>query len=120
MPTAARHPCTYPRCSATTEDGGRCPLHQRPSAAQRYPQGWAAYSRAWLHRFPWCGMRQDGQLHAVHSQCVRLGLRTPARCTDHIVSQKDGGEPMDEANSQSLCIACNNRKNIEFEGGFGR
>lgn len=65
-------------------------------------------------------MRADGQLHATHSDCVARGLRTPATCTDHIVSQKDGGPHMDEANSQSLCTACNNRKNIRFEGGFGR
>lgn len=118
---APRHPCTVPRCANTTADGGRCPVHQRPSSSARgYTAEWARYSRGWLHRFPWCGMRQDGQLYAVHSRCVQLGHRTPATCTDHIVSQTDGGAHMVDTNHQSLCGPCNSRKNIALEGGFGR
>jgi 5-methylcytosine-specific restriction endonuclease McrA len=125
MPNAPPRAC--PRCGALVAGGGRCPRcarqadHARGTAQQRgYDAAWARYSKAWLARFPWCGMRQNGQLFAEHSQCVQLGLRTQATVTDHIKAMKDGGAKFDPANHQSLCGNCNRRKNIRFEGGFGR
>lgn len=49
----------------------------------------------------------DGQLYAEHSRCVQQGRRTLATCTDHIKPLVEGGAHMSEANSQSLCNACN-------------
>jgi 5-methylcytosine-specific restriction endonuclease McrA len=65
-------------------------------------------------------MRQDGALHAEHSRCVQEGRRVRATCTDHIRAIRDGGAVFDPANHQSLCGACNRRKAIAYEGGFGR
>jgi len=90
------------------------------SSARGYTREWAIYSRAWLARHPICGMRQDGGLHIEHSHCARLGLRTKATCTDHIRAIKAGGARFDPANHQSLCHACNSRKAIDLEHGFGR
>jgi len=93
----------------------------RPSAKERgYDGEWTQFSNAWLSRFPWCGQRADGALHPEHSECVRLGHRRYADCTDHIVALKDGGRRFDRGNLQSLCGDCNRRKGIELEGGFGR
>jgi len=120
---APPHIC--PRCRVLVL--GRCPTcatareRARGSAhARGYTSAWADYSRRWLARFPLCGMRRDGQLHAEHSQCVQRGLETPATCTDHIQALRAGGARFDGANHQSLCGDCNRRKNIQFEGGFGR
>ncbi len=68
------------------------------------------YAAQWLQRYPWCGMRQDGQQHREHSWCTRRGQRTPARVVDHIQSIADGGDVFDPANHQSLCVSCNTRK----------
>jgi 5-methylcytosine-specific restriction endonuclease McrA len=59
-------------------------------------------------------------LHAEHSACVQRGERTRATVTDHIVAIKAGGARLEPRNHQSLCGACNRRKGIEHEGGFGR
>jgi len=85
-----------------------------------YDAEWAAYSRRWLVRFPWCGQRQDGNRHAAHSRCTTRGEYTRATVTDHIRAIKDGGARLDPSNHQSLCAGCNARKAIGFEGGFGR
>jgi 5-methylcytosine-specific restriction endonuclease McrA len=38
---------------------------------------------------------------------------------DHITPMAQGGGKYDEFNLQTLCRACNSRKNIESEGGYG-
>jgi 5-methylcytosine-specific restriction enzyme A len=130
MPTAPRRPCRQSGCGhlvARDAPGGRCPTHaraydqRRGTATERgYDAAWARFSTAWRRQFPWCGMRADGQLHGEHSRCVVEGRRVLAECVDHIVSMHHGGAKYDTANLQSLCQACNRRKNIALEGGFGR
>lgn len=96
---------------------GRCPRcapraeRERGSARARgYDDEWAIYSKAWLARFPWCGMRLDGQLHADHSRCVQRGERVRAQVTDHIIAIRAGGSRFDQRNHQSLCRGCNAAK----------
>ena len=117
MATAPARPCPYPRCGRLVLGGGLCQRHrharerERPTAAARgYDHQWAAKSRAWLQRFPWCGQRADGQLHAEHSRCVQRGTRTRAQCVDHIRSIRDGGARLNPSNLQSLCVRCNTAK----------
>jgi 5-methylcytosine-specific restriction enzyme A len=130
MPMAPKRPCRQPGCGALVgrdAPHGRCPAHaqaydhRRGTAAERgYDGAWAAFSRTWRQRFPWCGMRADGQLYAEHSHCVQQGRRTPAACVDHIRAMQAGGPRFDPQNLQSLCADCNRRKNIALEGGFAR
>lgn len=111
MAMAPARPCPHPKCGRLVVGGGRCSDHQRPSAHQRgYTAQWTAYAPEWLRRFPYCGMRIDGQFHTEHSACVRRGLRTLARIVDHIQSIADGGDVFDPHNHQSLCVSCNTRK----------
>jgi 5-methylcytosine-specific restriction endonuclease McrA len=56
----------------------------------------------------------------VHSQCATHGLQVRATVTDHIIAMADGGSQFDPSNHQSLCGACNRRKAIDLEHGFGR
>jgi len=113
---APLQPCPYPHCGQLTR-GGPCPRHRRArdraraSARERgYDAAWEALARDWLARFPWCGQRLDGQLHAEHSRCVQRGERVRAAVADHIRSLRDGGARLDRANLQSLCTSCNVRK----------
>jgi 5-methylcytosine-specific restriction endonuclease McrA len=106
MPTAPPRPCA--RCGRLIS-GRSCRC--RPSARARgYDAEWAAYSRRWLARFPWCGQRLDGRFHAEHSRCVQQGVQVRARVTDHICSIANGGARLDPANHQSLCASCNTAK----------
>jgi 5-methylcytosine-specific restriction enzyme A len=104
-------PC--PRCQRPSL--GRCPYcrEQRPSARARgYSPAWDRYSKDWLARFPFCGMRGDGRFHADESLCVQQGRRERATVTDHIVPLASGGALFDPANHQSLCTSCNTRKAV--------
>lgn len=130
MATAPLRPCTTPRCPALTT-GGPCAQHKkqrqqvadthRGTAQERgYDYQWATFSTAWRAKYPVCGMRADGALHAEHSQCVQQGkLTTTDLVVDHIRPMADGGEKYAPANLSTLCRACNTRKNIRLEGGFG-
>lgn len=121
MPNAPPRACV---CGRLLRHGSRCAVcttardQARGSAVARgYDQAWARFSAAWLREFPWCGQRQDGQLHADHSRCVQAGRRTGATCTDHIVRLRDGGSHRDRANSQSLCTSCNVAKDARDRRG---
>jgi 5-methylcytosine-specific restriction endonuclease McrA len=110
--TAPPRPC--PRCRQLVASGTRCRRcahvrdRERGSAEVRgYGADWSAYSRAWLRRFPYCGLRADGQFHVEHSQCAAQGVRVRATVTDHIVPIRAGGARLDPTNHQSLCARCN-------------
>lgn len=78
---------------------------QRGSAASRgYTSKWATESKAYL---------------ATHPVCVSCGK--PSQCVDHKVAHK-GDQRLfwQRSNWQPMCIACNSRKNVKQEGGFGR
>ena len=113
MPMAPLRPCSQ-RCGRLLAGPGPCARCRRRLDAQRgtaavrgYDRAWATTSRAWLARFPWCGQRSDGGLHAEHSRCVQHGQRVRAQVTDHIVRLRDGGARLDPRNFQSLCRGCN-------------
>jgi 5-methylcytosine-specific restriction endonuclease McrA len=114
---APARPCPTPHCRRLIR--GRGPCHAcrvkqdrgRPNAAARgYDATWAAYSKAWLARLPWCGQRRDGKLYAEHSRCAQQNRRVFAQVTDHIVALRDGGSRLDPSNHQSLCRSCNAAK----------
>jgi 5-methylcytosine-specific restriction endonuclease McrA len=87
-------------------DRRRLPANQRG-----YDATWARVSRNFRAKYPVCGMRADGQLHAEHSLCVQRGLMTVTDLvTDHIVSIEDGGARLDERNLGVLCRRCNSAK----------
>ena len=116
MATLPYAPCPHPHCRRLTR-GGPCATHRRAREQRRgsarargNDAEWQATSRAWLSRYPWCGQRAGGQLHAEHSRCVRRGLRIRATITDHIQPLREGGARLDPANLQSLCVSCNTRK----------
>jgi 5-methylcytosine-specific restriction endonuclease McrA len=127
--SAPKHICAERGCPVLVERGRtRCPAHERAydlrrgSAQDRgYDARWAAFSRAWRQRFPWCGMRADGQLHTDGgSLCAQQDLKTRAQCVDHLVAIRNGGSQYDESNLESKCLQCSGRKRVLVDGGFGR
>lgn len=112
-----RPPRQCPRCGGRLPTAARCPActlardRWRGSAASRgYTKAWSHYAQAFLDRFPFCGMRADGQFHPEHSRCLQRGERRRAECVDHIVPLRDGGAVFDPRNHQALCFRCNRRK----------
>jgi 5-methylcytosine-specific restriction endonuclease McrA len=110
MSVAPKRPCA--RCGRLVV--GRCTrcaraqdLARGSASARGYDRTWHTYARAWLQRFPICGQRADGRLHAEHSACVRAGDHTRARVVDHIVPLAAAGARLEPSNHQSLCTACN-------------
>lgn len=66
----------------------------------------------------WKAIRQI-QL-AEHPLCVfceRAGRIVPAEEVDHIIPISKGGDMLDMANVQSLCVPCHSKKTAEDKGG---
>ena len=58
--------------------------------------------------------------HPLCSECERHGETVQGVIVDHIIELKDGGEPFDEGNAQTLCAACHNRKTAKERRKRGR
>lgn len=98
------------------------PREPRRSASDRgYDPRWTRASRAFLARYPYCGMRPH-HARPVLSRCVDTGqFTTRATLTDHVVPHR--GDPRlfwDEANWQALCRACHAIKTAREPGGSAR
>ena len=77
----------------------------RPNAADRgYDARWRRYRRWYLARHPLC------------EHCKAIGRITVAKVADHIVPLRQGGAHCSQANTQSLCQACHNRKTARERG----
>lgn len=75
----------------------------RPSASKRgYDATWRRLRCLQLARQPVCEV---------------CGM--PATVVDHRIPLRAGGERLDEANLQSLCERCHNRKTATTDGGYG-
>ena len=109
--------CTYTGCKAIVHDGYRCPAHPQnftiaPTKKvykHHFYQGkniyftnrWKKIRAIVLSEEPLCRM------------CGRFGIVTQAVAVDHIVEIKDGADPFDRSNMQSLCHSCHNKKTGE-------
>jgi 5-methylcytosine-specific restriction protein A len=117
MPSRPKGFCSAdPRCPERTT-GGPCKAHSQQREQRRgsrhargYTNAWARYSKQRLAQHPWC----VGYPNGCHD------VPTLADVTDHILSGQARPDLFwEETNHQSLCGACNRRKSIAEEGGFG-
>lgn len=112
MPYRQRPPCAVPGCSRLATDRGRCPDHQRGTAASRgYGYSWQQTRAAFLHANSWC----------IEPSCDR-----PAEVADHDpVTRAElvrRGDPDPDAWHHLVprCGPCHSRKTALLDGGFGR
>lgn len=118
MPHAAKTPCKScgrAACGKLCEEcvaAGRGKEDRRGSTERLYDYRWQQARAAYLAAHPLC----VGYPHGFHGAVV-----TVAECVDHIIAPRGDHDLFwDEANWQSLCIACNSRKAVEQEGALGR
>lgn len=126
MPLAPKRECSWSGCT-TLVTRGRCDVHeaivqakeasrrkafdrQRPNAnARGYTNKWRQYSKARLVKHPLC------------RACERNGRTVLAEVTDHIVPHRGDMKLFwDKTNHQSLCLACNTRKEGAASGRVRR
>ena len=70
--------------------------------------------------WPWRKKRKAFRLkNPLCKHCELNDIVTPARVVDHIVAIEAGGAPLDDANLQSLCDKCHNRKSASESRGYG-
>lgn len=114
MPTRAPRSCPRPGCGGVVHNGvcSRCGALRRwadadhemrrgSSRERGYDTIWEKLRRAHLAAEPLCRM------------CAQMGRVTPAVLVDHIVPLRDGGARLDDANLQSLCRACHDKKSAQ-------
>jgi 5-methylcytosine-specific restriction protein A len=102
MPRRPLKPCTFPGCSRLVEKDC-CDLHARSKRSFYKAQD---ENRGFYSSAKWQRLR--GWFIRRNPMCV-LCLR-PAEVVDHILAIKDGGEALSDANLQSLCNRCHQRK----------
>ncbi|WP_281225387.1 HNH endonuclease [Flavobacterium aquiphilum] len=68
---------------------------------------WRKARKAFINKNPLC----------VH--CEENGEVTAATVVDHKIPIKQGGEPLNESNFQSLCEKCHNKKSANESRGYG-
>ena len=68
---------------------------------------WIETRKKKLHMNPFC------------EECQKNGTMVVGKIVDHIVPIKQGGEPYDLDNLQTLCWSCHSRKSVEEGSRFG-
>lgn len=119
MPWAPKRPCGSPGCRALT-NSSRCDAHLREERRE-YDKGrqndpfrkiyssrrWRAVRALHLQEEPLC------------RDCRNEGRVTAAEMVDHIKPIRQGGDPFDDANLQSLCWSHHSAKSIREGSRYG-
>lgn len=70
--------------------------------------------------WPWRkAAKRFKQSNPICVKCDEVGIVTPVKVVDHIIPINRGGEKLNEANFQSLCESCHNKKSALEKGGYG-
>ncbi len=116
MPTKPKRPCRQIGCPALTESNtGYCDKHksqssyrlQRTDKAEREvyrSRRWTELSKAKRQADQFC------------ERCQRAGRITPATLVHHKVPIKDGGDPWEWGNLESVCGGCQRKAHTQGVG----
>ena len=107
MASKPLRPCKHPGCPELTREG-YCPKH-KPTHRRRA----SAEYHGWYLLPVWTDDLRPGQLlrEPFCRECARRGIRTTATVVDHIRPHRgDWALFIDQANHQSLCKSCHDRK----------
>lgn len=109
MPLKAPRPCAHPGCKTLTRCG-RCDKHRKQVDAEDRDRRGSAYERGYTHK--WNEARLVWlRAKPLCTRCMQSGHIQAASVVDHIRPHKgDKGLFWDQANWQSLCKPCHDRK----------
>lgn len=96
----------FPCSSFAAAGSAFCHEHKRPPAPKVTDSfylsvRWRRFRNWYIGKHPLC------------ARCWLAGCPVTATVVDHVVELKDGGAALDEANVQSLCASCHNKKTAE-------
>jgi 5-methylcytosine-specific restriction protein A len=101
-------------------------MAQSPKKIQRsYVPEYKAFERNndnsdFYNSWPWRkAAKRFKDNNPICVECDKIGIVTKVKVVDHILPINKGGERLDEANFQSLCESCHNKKSASEKGGYG-
>lgn len=119
MPHLPKKPCRYPGCAELTNEL-YCEKHKKEMNKQYNQHERDLFSKTFYSSPKWREVRKRKlQQQPFCEECKRNGTIIKATIVDHIVPIKQGGQPYDMNNLQSLCWSCHSRKSVKEGSRFG-
>lgn len=119
MPYKPRKPCRHPGCPELTNEVF-CEKHKKESNRIYNQYKRDELSRIFYRTPRWIETRKRKlQITPFCEECRKGGTITIGKIVDHIIPIKQGGEPYDLNNLQTLCWSCHSRKSIQEGSRFG-
>lgn len=120
MPYRPKKPCRYPRCPELTNELF-CGKHKREDNKIYNQYKRDELSKTFYKTQQWRDIRQRKlQISPLCEECKKNGTLVVGKIVDHIVPIKQGGDPYDFENLQTLCWSCHSRKSVLEGSRFGR
>lgn len=82
-------------------------VHEQPKKTEPFygTARWKKFRKWYLSNNPMC------------ETCLTNNKFVPAQMVDHIIELKDGGNPLDQKNTQALCWSCHAKKTARVRSG---
>ena len=120
MPHSPKKPCRHPGCPELTNETF-CEKHKKESNKIYNQYKRDELSRTFYRTPRWIETRKRKlQISPFCEECYKRGTVVTGKIVDHIIPIKDGGEPYDMNNLQTLCWSCHSRKSVIEGSRFGR
>ena len=120
MPYKPRKPCRHPGCPELTNETF-CEKHKKESNKIYNQYKRDELSRTFYKTAIWIETRKKKlRLNPLCEECQRNGTMVIGKIVDHIIPIKQGGEPYDLDNLQTLCWSCHSRKSIQEGSRYGK
>jgi len=120
MPKRPLKPCAYPGCAKLVRPGEKyCEKHRKQKHIEykerrNDKEVQVIYNTKRWKKVRELALKRDGGLCVM---CLKEGRIVKADVVDHIIEIKDGGDPYDLNNLQSLCNKCHAKKTFVAREG---
>jgi len=120
MPYKPKTPCRYPGCAELTH-GRYCERHQKQVDKQYNTQERDRTAASFYSKDArWLDVRKKKLIaNPFCEECVKHKRFVKATTVDHIKPIRQGGDPYEWNNLQSLCGSCHSRKSAKEGSRWG-
>lgn len=120
MPYKPKKPCRFPNCPELTNETF-CDKHRKEDNKIYNQYKRDELSKTFYRTKEWRDIRQKKlKISPLCEECKKNGTLVIGKIVDHIIPIKQGGEPYNLENLQTLCWSCHSRKSILEGSRFGR